>query len=116
MRYNRGPFIFLTLVVSLAVAAIGVLGADGLLQRRRAERAEEFQRLVKGLGFGPAVDLSRCAFSFDPRLCGSCPQDWGPIPGGVYFCPRHGCSILFYPRLEGRSDLTEGKDGDVLLP
>jgi hypothetical protein len=97
---RRAPLL-LALIGGLALAAGLVLGVDNA--RPQAERAEAFQRLVGGLGFGPAVDLSRCAFSFDPRLCDSCPADGEPIPGGVYFCPRHACSILFYPRLQSQS-------------
>jgi hypothetical protein len=70
---------------------------------RRLSRppAEEFQCLVGGLGLGPAVDLSRCGFSFDPRLCPDCPLNHEPVPGGIYFCPQHACSILYYPPLAG---------------
>jgi hypothetical protein len=116
MRANRGSFVLLALILTLALATGGVLGVDDWLQQRQAERAEEFQRLVGGLGFGPAVDLARCAFSFDPRLCSGCPQDLGPIPGGVYFCPQHACSILFYPRLEATRALSGETDGDALFP
>ena len=54
-----------------------------------------------GLGFGPALDLSGCAFSFDPRLDGCFAEERGPIPCGGAFCPRHACSVFFYPPLEG---------------
>jgi hypothetical protein len=116
MRANKGPVLLLALIGTLAGAAGVLLGVEDRLQRRQAGGAEEFQRLVGGLGFGPAVDLSRCAFSFDPRLCGSCPEDGGPIPAGAYFCPRHACSILFYPRLEGRSVPSGEADRDALFP
>jgi hypothetical protein len=107
--------LLLALIAATALAAVAALGVEDGLRRRQAERAEAFQRLVGGLGFGPAVDLSHCAFCFDPRLCGSCPEDWGPVPGGAYFCPRHGCSVLLYPRLEGRGPTGEA-DGDALFP
>ncbi len=106
----------LVLILSLALGASAVLGVDDWRQRRQSTRAEEFQRLVGGLGGGPAVDLSRCAFSFDPRLCSSCPDDWGPIPGGVYFCPQHACSILFYPRLAPVRAVGGETTGDALFP
>ena len=53
----------------------------------------------------PILDLTesnptRCGFSFDPRLCPRCPQDYGPVPGGAWFCPYHGCSVFFYPPLD----------------
>jgi hypothetical protein len=113
---SKGPAFLLTLILTLALAAASVFVIDGQLQRRQADRAEVFQGLVGGLGFGPAVDLSRCAFSFDPRLCSSCPQDGGPIPGGAYFCPQHACSILFYPRLEGKDADSRETAGDAAFP
>ena len=54
----------------------------------------DFQRLVGGLGFGPALDLSRCDFTFDPRVGNVCPGNLGPIPSGRVFCPEHACSIF----------------------
>jgi hypothetical protein len=87
-------------ILTLAAAAGLALSAGGRSARHEA-RSREFQRLVGGLGFGPAADLSGCAFSFDPRLCPDCPQNYGPVAGGVYFCPHHGCSILSYPPLGG---------------
>ncbi len=86
----------------LIAVLVGVAGllvvADGLWAEPD-DRAREFQHLVGGLGFGPALDLSRCAFSLDPRLCPDCSQNHGPIPGGIYFCPHHACSILYCPPL-----------------
>jgi hypothetical protein len=91
----RSRFLLATLIVLLAGAAGLLVAMDTLKQDRRSE---EFQHLVGGLGMGPAVDLSRCGFSFDPRLCPDCPLNHSPVPGGVYFCPQHACSILYYPR------------------
>jgi hypothetical protein len=80
---------------------VGAAGAVLLLEdqrwARRQEQSESFQHLVGGLGFGPAVDLSGCAFCFDPRLDGTCSQECGPVPGGSCYCPRHGLSLLTYP-------------------
>jgi hypothetical protein len=86
------------LIVLLAGAAGLLVATDALAWTEQERRSEEFQRLVGGLGLGPAVDLSRCGFSFDPRLCPDCPLNHSPVPGGVYFCPQHACSILYYPR------------------
>src|SRR4051794_18411272 len=91
--------VLLALTLALPAGAAAVLVADLPARQEREARAREFQSLVGGLGFGPAADLSRCAFSFDPRLCPGCPQERGPIPGGGYFCPYHGCSILSSPPL-----------------
>jgi hypothetical protein len=84
----------------LAGAAGLVLAVEGRTQRRQQAHAEQFQHLVGGLGFGPAVDLSGCAFGFDPRLECTCGQEYGPIPASGGFCPRHHTeNILFYPPL-----------------
>lgn len=48
-----------------------------------------FQALVGGLGLGAAVDLSRCAAQFDPRVQPPCPLRFGPVPGGSFLCPAH---------------------------
>jgi hypothetical protein len=96
----RSSFLLLALTMALVLGSAVVLGLEGAGDGRREEQARAFQGLVGGLGLGPGVDLSRCAFSFDPRLCDGCPEDTGPIPGGACFCPRHGCSILFYPPLD----------------
>ena len=93
---SRAPTVLAGLLLAL-VAAAGVAFAFGARPAFPEERAQEFHRLVGGLGFGPAVDLERCAFSFDPRLCPACPNDSGPIPGGMFFCPYHACSVLDYP-------------------
>src|SRR6478736_1988278 len=96
---SRAPTVVLTLLLALAAAAGLVLAFGARPTAGEARRAEEFQRLVGGLGFGPAQDLSRCAFSFDPRLDPACPNDCGPIPGGVFFCPYHASSIVDPPPL-----------------
>ena len=84
---SRAAALLLALTLGLSVVAGGLL-ARGTRAPGRPE-AREFHRLVGGLGFGPAVDLSRCAFSFDRRLCPACPSDTGPVPGGLFFCPHH---------------------------
>jgi hypothetical protein len=105
---SRGVKLLVVLLI-LAGAAGAVLVGENLTYRRRTDRSEQFQRLVHGLGFGPALDLSGCAFGFDPRLDGTCSEDRGPVPGGRCFCPRHASSIFEYGPLE------QGK-GDAALP
>jgi hypothetical protein len=93
---NKAATVLLALIVALAAAA-GTLLALGARQPAGQEaRAREFQHLVGGLGFGPALDLERCPFSFDPRLAPGCAEDCGPVPGGVFFCPYHAGSLLDY--------------------
>jgi hypothetical protein len=89
------------LIALLVIAAVWLVAADCTAPARPAR--DEFQHLVGGLGLGPAVDLSRCGFSFDARLCPECPAQHGPLPGGVYYCPQHACSILYVPPV-GRDD------------
>ncbi len=95
---TRAPALLFALVL-LVGASVAVLVAEDRAARTRAARAEGFQHLVGGVGFGPAVDLSGCAFGFDPRLDGSCAANRGPIPGGACFCPRHAGSVFWYPPL-----------------
>jgi hypothetical protein len=104
---SRGRGLLLVLLL-LSCAAGAVLVGEDLAQRRRPDRAEPFQRLVGGLGFGPALDLSGCAFGFDPRLDGACAEDCGPVPGGACFCPRHAGSLFEYAPLpdQGEGDAT----------
>jgi hypothetical protein len=68
---SRGAGLLAALLL-LSVAACALFLAEGYGRQRRAHRSEEFQRLVGGLGFGPAVDLAGCPFGFDPRLDGAC--------------------------------------------
>lgn len=86
-----------TMLAVLTGAALLILAAEELSPAPIDGQTppEDLQRLLGGLGCGPAVDLSRCAFSFDPRLCEDCSLNHGPVPGGVYFCPQHACSILY---------------------
>jgi hypothetical protein len=100
---TRSTYLFLALLF-LASAACAVLLAEGQTGSRRETNGEAFQRLVGGTGFGPAVDLTGCAFGFDPRLDGDCAADYGPIPGGACFCPRHAGSLFTYPPLERKGD------------
>ena len=65
--YPKNQAIPLVVLTMLVGAAGAVLVCDFQARPQQQETAKEFQQLVGGLGFGPAVDLSRCAFSFDPR-------------------------------------------------
>ena len=80
-------------VVLLGAAALAVVDAS----RRdddRAGRDQEFQRLVGGLGMGPAIDLGDCMPDFDPRLGAPCSRNLDPIPGAAGFCPHRGGAAL----------------------
>jgi hypothetical protein len=110
---SRTSSLFAALLL-LVGASTAVLIVENRPQRLRDDRAEQFQHLVGGLGFGPAMDLSSCAFAFDPRLDSGCRQEDGPIPGGSCFCPRHAGSIFYYPPLEHGAPLPDERDGDAL--
>jgi hypothetical protein len=96
----KAPEVLLAAILVLAVSAGGILVLEGLDRpSANAAPAREYQELVGGLGFGPALDLSRCVYGFDPRLCAECEEELGPIAGGAVFCPRHAGSVLYYPPL-----------------
>jgi hypothetical protein len=98
---SRAPTVLLALILALAAAAGAVLAAGARRPAGEERRAEEFQHLTGGLGFGPALDPSRCEFAFDPRLGPACSNDVGPVPGGLFFCPYHASAVVDYPPLEG---------------
>jgi hypothetical protein len=99
---RRGPTVLLLLLLILTLAAAAVLGLDARAQRRHPERAEEFQRLVGGLGLGPALDLSGGPFRFDPRLADR-PDEAGPLPGDLLGRGRSQ-AIFSYPPLDRPAD------------
>lgn len=109
----RSVFVALVLLVMLSGM---VLLVEARARARRPDHAEEFQHLVGGIGFGPALDLDGCAFGFDPRLDCSCSSERGPIPGGSCFCPRHAGSLFFYRPLDRGKPLWEEGDRDAPLP
>lgn len=97
MTYFDKSFLvgFLLAVLVSSAALIVVLDTLDFGHSPGDSVSEEFQRTLGGLGCGPAVDLSHCCFSFDPRLCEDCSLNHDPVPGSVYFCRQHACSILY---------------------
>jgi hypothetical protein len=112
---RRGRVLSLVLLL-LTGAACAVAVGEQLAQRQRLAQTERFQRLLGGIGFGPAVDLSGCPFGFDPRLDGSCAEERGPIPGGSCFCPRHAGSLFYYAPLSRGALLPGEREGDAPTP
>ena len=110
---SRGLLLALLLLVAASAAA---LAAEGHAEQACAARAEDFQRLVGGLGFGPTLDWSECPFSFDPRLEDACGADLGPIAGGGCFCPHHACSVWPYPPLRRRQPVDPRGANHATLP
>lgn len=74
------------LLVLSAVAVVAAAGGDA----GRAARGAEFQRVVGGLGLGPATDLARCERSFDSRIGGACAEHVDLVPGGALPCGHGG--------------------------
>jgi hypothetical protein len=104
--HDRSAVLLAATLLAATAAAAGVLIWEGMGQKDRP--VEEFQHLVGGLGSGPALDLARCPFAFDPRLAGVCQEQCGPVPGGAVFCPYHAGAVFFCPPQQGA--------GDALLP
>ena len=90
------PGIVLVSLFGLVLAACAIVVADSRRDALSARRSREFQELVGGLGFGPAMELSPCSLAFDPRLGPVCESQLGPIPGGGFVCPQHACSVFDY--------------------
>ncbi len=92
---SKGLAILSCGLLFLTVSAAAAVGVGNWPNRDQQARERDFQHLVGGLGSGPSVDLSRCPFCFDVRLARGCQCDQGPIAGGAYFCPEHGCSVFY---------------------
>lgn len=87
---------------SILVGILALAAMAGAILLREAgsgggAQSAEFQRLLGGIGLGPALDLSTCPMCFDPRVSRYCQQDFGAIPGGKLFCPHHSSSVFYYP-------------------
>jgi len=87
---ERTPALLGAATVLPVLAAAAVVACAGRGHAARAARGAEFQRLVGGLGLGPATDLARCGRSFDARLAGDCAESLDTAPGGVVPCGHGG--------------------------
>lgn len=111
VNWKARLFLF-CIAVSATSAGIAVVSGS-LLPEDAVTRRDEFQTLVGGLGFGSAVDLSQCSFSFDPRLGRACSHLDGPIPGGFFLCPQHVGCAAGYPHLLPTSHVEAEVSGDA---
>jgi hypothetical protein len=109
---SRSSVLFVVLLLLAGTAGV-ILAAENQVAQRRQAHDEAFQRLVGGLGFGPALDLSDCDFCFDPRLDDSHAAEDGPIPGGACFHPRQAASLSFYSPPEHGLPLPGPEGGDA---
>ena len=110
----RRSFILLVVLLLLAISAAALLTAEEQAQAAHQARDEDFERLVGGLGFGPALDLSDGASAFDPRLGGG-GDDPMPAPGGAYFFARRAASLFAGPE-PGRDASWLWEEGGHALP
>lgn len=81
------------------LAAVSLVAYDTFRPANPAAAAS-FQRLVGGLGLGPAVDLSVCRQAFDPRVCAGCSHECGPLLAGSAYCRHHAMSVFPLPAAE----------------
>ena len=84
-----GPRGLLAVALALSAGAVLAVAASASRPPEAQRRSAEFQRLVHGLGFGPAVDLSRCERDLDPRIGDACNARHEPVPAGDAFCGHH---------------------------
>ena len=96
------PRLILVAITALTMLAATVLVRDAVATPRQ-EIAEDFQSLVHGLGFGPALDLSQGTHRYDPRLYGELTDVDAPLPGGERFDARDPFSIFPSAPLRRRS-------------
>jgi hypothetical protein len=109
---SKADTVLLGVILAVTLTAGSLIALEGGQNSAALSRAHEFQQLVGGLGFGPAPDVGRCEFGCDPRLCPYCSFDTGPIPGGVFFCPHHACSVYDYPPVGPQAEAL----ADAVLP
>ena len=96
------PRLILVAIITLTLLAATVLVRDAVATPR-LEKSEDFQSLVRGLGFGPALDLSQGTHRFDPRLYGELTDVDAPLPGGARLDARDPFSIFPSAPLRQRS-------------
>jgi len=87
----------------IVIAAIACLIESNVPHRQRERLARDFQSLLGGLGFGPALDLSESTYGFDPRLNEVCVHDGTPTPGAGCMPPGH-VGFVFSYRTQGDGD------------
>ena len=106
------PRIVLASLIGLSAAASAIVLAESRRNPLAAGRSREFQQMLGGLGFGPAIDLSRCTLAFDPRLAPVCDSQLGPISGGGFVCPHHASSVFdFSPAVAPPPSWAEASPG-----
>lgn len=115
MNSTTSRFVLASLL-SLTVAAIAIVVVGSRRNSSSVRRSQEFQQAFGGLGFGPAIDLSRCTLAFDPRLGSVCESQFEPLPGGQFACPHHAGSVFEYSSLTELIESTDEAAPDATVP
>jgi hypothetical protein len=108
MTATRTRFLLFGIMLIVVAAAAALTVASHAPADRQAH-AEKFQRMLGGLGLGPAINLSGCPMCFDARVRFACNEDDGALPGGKFYCRHHALSVLYCPALPLKSAAI-GKD------
>jgi hypothetical protein len=85
---TRAPEVLAAAVLALVAGAAVVVATRARPAPAASAASADFQRLVHGLGGGAAIDASRCARAFDPRMDDVCDRRADPTPAGDRFCPH----------------------------
>jgi hypothetical protein len=108
-RPPRGNAAVVLIAAVLVLAASAALTLDSLASGNRRRVALQFQRIVRGVGLGSALDLTGSPVQFDPRIGRPDPDEQGPLPLGSVPRQRPGLSV--YP-IRSASNLD--RDGNAL--
>ena len=82
------------MLVGVPLAAAACLAIDCWRPHENLTSEAGFQRLVLGLGTGPANSLEFGPRSYDARLGLFRQGDIGPLPAGGWFVPNDSLSVL----------------------
>lgn len=108
MHFKASALLLSTILALTFVATALVVVDNWFVSGRRAE-SDEFQRLMGGLGTGPALTMSPCEFSFDTRIASTRPASYHPLICGEYFCPQQTISIFYLRPLPRETEWAPGE-------
>lgn len=114
--HERRIWIVGTLSCVFVGLATALVTADAIQGPADTGRSADFQRLVGGLGLGPAINLSTCQPAFDLRIGEECPSGIEYLPGNGGFCPHHVCSVISWPGVVEVDPSTHRKSAHAVSP
>lgn len=89
--------IFLIILCAFFVLANILFAYDFFVwSKRNLSVAEDFQKLVYGVGMGASKTPAWCYINFDARIEPVCTCIEWPIPGGYCYCPDHSGTVSFF--------------------